>query len=83
MTDAGITPCCVSSARMVGNKNSLPFISGMEHAFAVKLLYKSEIFFANGIWHKNKTLVIDLGADIIAYPIFIIKVEHSRIDRFY
>ena len=54
----------------------------MQNAIHLELADKRYVFFADGVGHKNKTLVIDLRSNVIADPIFIVKMKHGGIDGF-
>src|SRR3546814_4990341 len=40
------------------------------------------LFRSDRIRHEDKTFIVNLGADVIAYPVFVVEMKYRRINRF-
>jgi hypothetical protein len=57
--------------------------SRMQYALQLQLLNKRQVILTDSLRYKNKLLIINLCADIVAYPVFICEVKQFLINRFH
>src|SRR5688572_26755318 len=55
----------------------------MQDSLHFQLFDEGHVFFADGVWNKHETLIVDLVADVVTYPVFIVQMKDSGIDWFY
>ncbi len=52
----------------------------MQNAFQLQLFNKGKVCFANRVGDEDKFFVVDLKANVVAYPVLVVEVKHIGVD---